>query len=260
MSKINVVLSLKGGVGKTTLCAALAYNSACMGKRTLAVDMDFGVRSLDLAMGHQDCLSANVYDVIMKNSTLEDAVVKDGRSENLFFLSAPSAFDGDDLDEELFLAFLENAKRCFDEVYLDMAAGKSRALEICAVSQSIDCALVISSHNDSSIRAAEKLGMFLADNNIENINLIINSFNCKQTSKKTAPGIVEIIERSAVKLIGVVPFDEGVEEQLRRGEMISCNKKSPAGRATLNISRRLVGASVPLLEGVVQKKSRFKLY
>ena len=61
MSKTILLSSLKGGVGKTTVCAALAFALAYQSKRVLCVDLDSGVRALDLVLGAQDLSGRDVH-------------------------------------------------------------------------------------------------------------------------------------------------------------------------------------------------------
>jgi septum site-determining protein MinD len=51
MSKVLVVTSGKGGVGKTTSTAAIGAALASMGEKVVVVDFDVGLRNLDLVMG-----------------------------------------------------------------------------------------------------------------------------------------------------------------------------------------------------------------
>ena len=89
VGKIVIVASLKGGVGKTTLTAAISARLADMGKKALAVDMDFGIRSLDIALGFENSTAPDCYDVIMGRSSLAVACDATEKRPNLFFLSAP---------------------------------------------------------------------------------------------------------------------------------------------------------------------------
>ena len=61
MSKIVVVTSGKGGVGKTTTSAAISAGLAKRGKKTAVIDFDVGLRNLDLIMG---CERRVVYDFV----------------------------------------------------------------------------------------------------------------------------------------------------------------------------------------------------
>ena len=60
LAKVIVVTSGKGGVGKTT-SAAIATGLAVMGKKTVVIDFDVGLRNLDLIMG---CERRVVFDFI----------------------------------------------------------------------------------------------------------------------------------------------------------------------------------------------------
>src|SRR5258706_14126959 len=51
MTKVLVVTSCKGGVGKTTSTAAIGAALAQAGQRVVVVDFDVGLRNLDLVMG-----------------------------------------------------------------------------------------------------------------------------------------------------------------------------------------------------------------
>lgn len=47
-SKVVVVTSGKGGVGKTTTAASIAYGLAELGHSTVVIDFDIGLRNLDV--------------------------------------------------------------------------------------------------------------------------------------------------------------------------------------------------------------------
>ncbi len=51
MTKIVVVTSGKGGVGKTTTSASFSSGLALRGFKTVVIDFDVGLRNLDLIMG-----------------------------------------------------------------------------------------------------------------------------------------------------------------------------------------------------------------
>ncbi len=264
MGKIIISASLKGGVGKTTLTAALSCALSELGSKVLAVDMDFGVRSLDIALGHENSAGADCYDVIMGKASLPIACEQDSSHSNLYFLAAPMSEDpqGEDfiLPQRLLDAFLKEAAKEFDFVFLDMSAGTGRLLSQVLQSGLVSSAFIVCTHNTASIRAAEKLAVLLCENGLENIKLIINSFLLWRAETKEGCTITDIINRSSVPLIGVVPFEEEVETLVSSGIPLTDEKKSFAGRATLNIAKRLLGENVPLFDGIFPKKNRLKFY
>jgi len=58
-----IITSFKGGVGKTTVSAAIGYSLSKLNKKILAIDMDFGTRGLDIALGRENIVSPTVLDL-----------------------------------------------------------------------------------------------------------------------------------------------------------------------------------------------------
>ena len=263
MGKIIMVSSLKGGVGKTTVTAALAHSLAKMGFSTLAVDMDFGVRSLDIALGHENSASPSCWDVMMGMSSVGVAAESDARHDKLYFMSAPmnvNAENAPSLTQKLLNNFLRSVKQEFDYVILDMAAGTGRLLDMVRDSGDVSLSLIVCTQNAASIRAAEKLGAELYNTGEEKIRLIINSFDPALVGKGDNISITDIINHSSVMLLGVVPYDKRVELLLSSGKTVIEDKRSKAGIAIGNIARRITDECVGLLEGVFPKRKRYKLY
>ncbi len=258
-----MIASLKGGVGKTTLAASLSYCLSKMGRKTVAVDMDFGVRSLDIALGHENSTSPSCFDVITGKASLGLALDPDGRNDNLYFISAPMNVDityDTEVTARLFEKFLTDLKREFDYVILDMAAGTGKLLDLASESGAVDEAFIVSTQNAASVRAAEKLGSTLASKSVREIRLIINSFDPERAGKDDYVSIMDVIEHSSVTLMGVVVYDKRVERLLSAGKTVSEDKRSTAGIAVNNIAKRICGESVILLDKIIPKNKRSKYY
>ena len=263
MGKVIMVASLKGGVGKTTVSAALSYALAKLGYKTVAVDMDFGVRSLDIALGHENSTSPSCYDVMTGKASLGIALDPDTRSDNLYFISAPMNVDltyDTELTASVFNRFLFDLKREFDFVILDMAAGTGKLLDLARDSGGVNEAYIVSTQNAASIRAAEKLGSTFSEKGIEKVRLIINSFDPERVGKDDYISIMDIIDHSSVTLMGVVPFDKRVERLVSSGKTVTEDKRSMAGIAVNNIARRISGEEVILLDKIISKRKRLKYY
>lgn len=263
MGNVIMITSCKGGVGKTTMTSGIAVALALQGASVIAVDMDFGVRSLDLALGFEDCVCSNAYNFICGECSSEQAYVSNPALPTLSFMPAPVGFDikmteritGEQID-----AFLNSLKNSFDFVLLDMPAGFGKLFELIASSPVVDTPVVVCSHSPSAVRAAEKTAFELYRLGKTSPRLIINMFNIPFVKKGYYPGIIDIIERSSVKLLGVVPADSGIDSIQQRGGLINClTLRSNGGRAIKNIALRLNGENVSLMESIMKAANREKL-
>lgn len=93
MGKVIVIASGKGGTGKTTLTANLGAALAKRDKSVVVVDMDMGLRNLDVALGLESSIVYDVADVIEETCTLDDALIKHSAFDSLFFIPAPQTRD-----------------------------------------------------------------------------------------------------------------------------------------------------------------------
>ncbi|MBE6611513.1 MAG: septum site-determining protein MinD, partial [Ruminococcaceae bacterium] len=82
-------------MGKSTVAANLAMSLARRGKQVLLCDCDFDMRCLDLVLGVENDILYDIYDVAKGRVTLQDALLRDERTENLWFAAAPYRGGGD---------------------------------------------------------------------------------------------------------------------------------------------------------------------
>ena len=75
MGKAIVITSGKGGVGKTTTTANLGTALALLGKRVCLVDLDIGLRNLDVILGLDNRIIYNIVDVAQWTAKLHQALI-----------------------------------------------------------------------------------------------------------------------------------------------------------------------------------------
>ena len=88
MSKIIAVTSGKGGTGKSTVCAGIGYTLAKQGHRTLIIELDFGLRCLDIIFGVEENIRYDLGDVLSGKKTALEAVAQIPMASNLNILCA----------------------------------------------------------------------------------------------------------------------------------------------------------------------------
>ena len=246
MSRI-LVTSCKGGVGKSTVSIGIATALSLAGRSVLLIDFDLGNRSLDIMLGMQDDIIYDIADLACGRVEAEDVVKVHENYPNLAFVSAPFRYENDITAENFALAInkLEEVFE-FDDIIVDTSGGAHESVTLSA--PSCDTALIVSSQSPIAIRAAEKSGIILDENNIETQYLIINGFDTSGTKRA---GVLEMIDRTRTQLLGIVPMDVKLSLLNEDGKNIFDRSKSNSRTAFENIAKRLCGASVPLLHGFV---------
>jgi len=278
------VTSLKGGVGKTTITANLAMTLARKGHSVVAIDCDLESRCLDMVLGLENDSLYNIADVLSGRCETDDALTRDTRCEDLAFIAAPAGITDKDSEEfaqtfseQNITKLIEDLSESFDYIIFDLPAHPDGWYEL--LLRHTDYALVVAMHTAVSIRSAEKTAMTIGDvyeklggevlfdedgDMIEpklKIRLLINSFRGRDASDGIRSGVYDIISKTSVKLLGVIPYDEAMASAQESGKLAYQVAKGdvPSNTAFGNIALRLDGANVPLLSGLMKKRNRRKV-
>ena len=121
--KVVTVTSGKGGVGKTTTAASFSFGLAELGKKVCVIDFDIGLRNLDIHLGCERRVIFDFVNVLQKECTLTQALIKDKRSPNLHILAASQTKDKNILTVEGVGALLDELRKQFDYIVCDSPAG-----------------------------------------------------------------------------------------------------------------------------------------
>ena len=259
--KTVIITSCKGGVGKSTVTANLAYALAKRGERTLAVDCDFSNRSLDLIFGCENSVIYDICDVIGGRCDIDKAVMCDERCSELFFCAAPP-LDEEKFTSEQFAEILDKIKEKFelDYILIDTPGAVGDTVEL--VANSASSALIIVSHQPTAARAAERTGMMLDRFGIKEQKLIINAFDAEAVAGGLRSGINELIDKTKTQIIGIIPQEYELSLSQEYGFLcaqIDNKNMKKVARAFDNIASRMCSQSVPLLKKVCPERKRRKL-
>ena len=237
------IVSGKGGVGKTSLTAALGAALARLGRRALCVDCDASLRNLDLVMGMTEQSLMDFTDVAAGRCTLEEAVSEHPRQTGLFLLNAP-AFGGDSLMQPQMRALADHIRRHFDFCLLDAPAGLGPAFDL--VTAAANRILVVTQTDPLSVRDAQRVVMELSDFPSGDASLIVN--RVKPFSLRPPELTVDdVMDQVGLPLMGLVSDDAAFPQALRRGLPVTLSApNATASRDCVRIARRLLGDSVKL--------------
>ncbi len=243
MSTVIAVTSGKGGTGKTSLTGAVGSCLAALGHPTLCVDMDVGLRNLDLTLGLSDRALMDFSDVIQGRCPLERAVVEHPEIRGLYLLTAPFSLS-QSVSEQAMLELLEQARAYFEYILLDAPAGlgDSFHLAVCGC----DRAIVVSTTDASALRDAQRTVSELTRRRVDEVHLVVNRVQPKLL-KKLHTTIDDAMNAAGLPLLGVVPEDSEVMLCANRGRPLILSAAKGAAIAYRNIALRLTGRRMPVM-------------
>ncbi|MSL19255.1 septum site-determining protein MinD [Escherichia coli] len=265
MARIIVVTSGKGGVGKTTSSAAIATGLAQKGKKTVVIDFDIGLRNLDLIMGCERRVVYDFVNVIQGDATLNQALIKDKRTENLYILPASQTRDKDALTREGVAKVLDDLKAMdFEFIVCDSPAGiETGALMALYFAAE---AIITTNPEVSSVRDSDRILGILAsksrraENGEEPIkeHLLLTRYNPGRVSRGDMLSMEDVLEILRIKLVGVIPEDQSVLRASNQGEPVILDINADAGKAYADTVERLLGEERPFRFIEEEKKGFLK--
>lgn len=208
MSRVIVVTSGKGGVGKTTVCANLGLNLAKRNYRVCVVDMDIGLNNLDVVLGMESRVLYSMQDVLDGKCRLRQALVQDTTYPLLYLLSSGCVVHNLTIRPEYIKAVIDELKTMFDYILIDcpagIDAGFNRAV-ICA-----EEAIVVTTPHLSSIRDADKVVTILGTYNLSSIKFVVNRARGDLIIDKLMLNVYDISKALKIEFGGVVPEDDNI--------------------------------------------------
>ena len=251
MARIIVVTSGKGGVGKTTSSAALSMGLALRGHRTAVIDFDIGLRNLDLIMGCERRVVYDFVNVINGEASLNQALIKDKRCENLFVLPASQTRDKDALTQEGVERVLNELSETFDYIVCDSPAGIERGAHLAMYYA--DDAIVVTNPEVSSVRDSDRmLGLLAsksrrAEQNQEPIReyLLLTRYSPQRVKLGEMLSVDDVQEILSLHLLGVITESKAVLNASNSGNPVVIDEESDAGQAYLDVVARYLGEDVP---------------
>ena len=241
MGTVIAVTSGKGGTGKPSITGGVAASLALMGRRVLCIDMDVGLRNLDISLGLNDRAMMDFADVALGRCPLARAAVEHPDIKGLSLLTAPMTLPAS-LTPDKVRALLKEARAGYDHILIDSPAGLGTGFRLATCG--VDRAIVVSTNDASSLRDAQRTVAELEE--LRLIHLVMNRIQTKLL-RKLRTTIDDAMDAAGLPLIGVVPEDPQVILCANLGRPLATQSRRGAALACWNIARRLEGHRVPIM-------------
>jgi septum site-determining protein MinD len=265
MTRITVVTSGKGGVGKTTTSASFASGLALRGLKTAVIDFDVGLRNLDLIMGCERRVVYDLINVIHGEANLNQALIRDKNADNLYVLAASQTRDKDALTKDGVERVLKDLSEMgFEHIVCDSPAGiETGAL---MAMHFADEAVVVTNPEVSSVRDSDRILGILASKTQRAIDgkepvkehLLVTRYNPNRVEGGQMLSLTDIQEILRIPLIGVVPESENVLNASNQGIPAVHLKGTEVSEAYKDVVARFLGEAVPMRFTSAEKPSLLK--
>ena len=261
MSKVIVVTSGKGGVGKTTSTASLGAALAQTGQKVCVVDFDVGLRNLDLVLGAERRVVYDFINVAQGDARLAQALIRDKRVETLHLLAASQTRDKDALTDEGVERVIGDLRQSFDWILCDSPAGIERGALLAM--RFADEAIVVTNPEISSVRDSDRIIGMLDSKTLRAENgetfekhLMLTRYNPARAARGEMLGVDDVLDILAIPLLGIVPESTDVLNASNLGCPVTLhNPASTAARAYADAARRLLGETVEITTPVEKQQS-----
>ena len=260
MSKVLVVTSGKGGVGKTTSSAALGAALAQAGQNVVVVDFDVGLRNLDLIMGAERRVIFDLVNVVQGDAKLPQALIRDKRLDTLSLLPASQTRDKEALTEAGVERVIGELRERFDWILCDSPAGIEKGATLAM--RFADLAVVVTNPEVSSVRDSDRI-IGLLDSKTRRAeegerlekHLLLTRYDAVRAGRGEMMKVEDVLEILAIPLLGIVQESPDVLTASNVGAPVTLhNPTSPVARAYSDAARRLMGETVAV-RATAQRRS-----
>lgn len=242
MGIIISIVSGKGGVGKTTLCANLAFSLALDGRTVITLDTDTGLRNLDILLGLENKTPYDLLDILEGRCTIGMGIAVHDSLPNLHFIPGSEDYTAR-INRPALRKLCRHLSAHYDYVLIDAPAGVGEGFRT-ALSCAQRC-IVVSTPDLTAVRDASRTAAIAAEISGIRADLVINKVRKRMINQGYLQNIDEVMDAVSLPLLGLIPHDDAVVICSNRGEILPVGR-SVTAQSFLNIAGRLQGRDVPL--------------
>jgi septum site-determining protein MinD len=234
MSRVIVITSGKGGVGKTTSAINLGAAINYFGGDVLIVDGNLSTPNLGIHLGSPE-VPINLNHILKKKADVFEAVYEHESGVKII-PSSLSIKESETVDYEKIKNSKEDLIKVSDFIIVDSAAGLGK--EAMSVIKMADELIIITNPEMPAITDALKAIKMAEKEKKEILGVIVT--RVKKNKIEISPETVK--EMLEVPILGMIPEDISVSKSLNlKDAVIHTHPKSKAARAYKEIAARIIG-------------------
>ncbi|QOX63158.1 septum site-determining protein MinD [Anoxybacterium hadale] len=241
MGKVILVASGKGGVGKTVFASNAGAKLAQEGYKVVMIDMNMGLRNLDIYLGLENKVVYDVADVMSGVCRIKQALIRDRRFPELYLMSAPQNKQKAEITPLHMKVLCNKLKRSFDYIIIDAPAGIDEGLAIAAAGA--DSAVIVTVPEYAAVRDADAVDQILLQIGIKKRTYVINKVMANLIRTGLVPGIAEIADIMRPEMAGIIQYDENIHIAANNGLPIVYKEGSYIEQNFKKIMDRIIEAS-----------------
>lgn len=237
MGKVFLVASGKGGTGKTMFAVNFGAVLAGSGKRVALIDMDLGMRNMDLYLGMENRVVFNIMDVMSGICRLNKALLKVNGFDSLYFMAASPRRDGRRITAKHMQSLCEILRKYFDYIIIDCGAGMGELLEASAAAA--DAVIIVTEPEFASLRDADTLSSWLQDQGIRESCMVINKIDVDLMQEGVTPDVPYIVNNTVTPVAGFIEQDRNIRISTNRGVPIVCKTGTEVEQNLRSIANKI---------------------
>jgi len=234
MAKIIVIISGKGGVGKTTSALNLGAAINHLDEDVIVVDANLTTPNIGLHLG-APIVPVSLNHVLAGKAQIADAIYEHDSGTKIVPASL-SIKDMNKMDYSKLSNVAENLKQITDNIIFDCAAGLGdEALEALKVADEV---IIITNPEMPAVTDAFKTAKIAEEMNKPIKGVIIT----RVRGTKTEMPISNINEMLEIPILGIIPEDSAIQEALAmKKPVVQSHPKSRAAKGYSKIAAQILG-------------------
>lgn len=237
MGKAIVIASGKGGTGKTMLASNLGAALALQGHKVVLIDLDTGLRNLDLYLGMENNIVYDINDVLTGVCRIRQALVKVKAFPGLMFMAASPQKPTGEITPLHIKVLCSKLKQKYDYIIVDAPAGIDDGMVV--ATGGADMGIIVVTPEYASLRNAEIVKKTLEEQGIEKISYVVNKIDLKLIESGKAPSFEEVTKNIRDKIVGIIQKDDNIHVSTNLGIPIVSMTETYISRSFMAMALRI---------------------